>query len=78
MIPPLIDGRPRAPMPVGLHHVGIGVSGGKLYVIGGYKMSGLSVWHPVATVYGYDPTADTWTERAPHADASWRVVGDRA
>ena len=55
----------RAPMPVGLHHVGIGVSGGKLYIIGGYKMSGLSVWHPVATVYAYDPTADTWTERAP-------------
>lgn len=55
----------RAPMPVGLHHVGIGVSGGKLYVIGGYKQSGLTVWHPVATVYAYDPATDTWAERAP-------------
>lgn len=55
----------RAPMPVGLHHVGIGVSGGKLYVIGGYKQSGFTVWHPVATVYAYDPATDTWAERAP-------------
>ncbi len=55
----------RAPMPVGLHHVGIGVAGGKLYVIGGYKQSGLSVWQPVATVYAYDPATDTWAGRAP-------------
>ena len=55
----------KAPMPVGLHHVGIGVAGGKLYVIGGYKQSGLSVWQPIATVYAYDPSTDTWAERAP-------------
>ncbi|HBP88452.1 MAG TPA: galactose oxidase [Nitrospiraceae bacterium] len=55
----------KAPMPVGLHHVGIGESGGKLYVIGGYKQSGFSVWHPVATVYAYDPATDTWAARAP-------------
>jgi N-acetylneuraminic acid mutarotase len=55
----------RAPMPVGLHHVGIGVAGGRLYVIGGYKQSGLSVWGPVASVYMYDPAADAWSERAP-------------
>jgi N-acetylneuraminic acid mutarotase len=55
----------KAPMPVGLHHVGIGVAGGKLYIIGGYKQSGLSVWQPVATVYAYDPSTDTWAERAP-------------
>lgn len=54
----------KAPMPVGLHHVGIGVAGGRLYVIGGYSKSGLSVWNPVATVYAYDPTTDSWTERA--------------
>lgn len=54
----------KAPMPVGLHHVGIGVSGGRLYVIGGYRQSGLSVWKPVATVYAYDPATDTWAERA--------------
>jgi N-acetylneuraminic acid mutarotase len=55
----------RAPMPVGLHHVGTGVAGGRLYVVGGYKQSGLSVWGPVATLYMYDPAADAWTERAP-------------
>src|SRR5574339_509865 len=54
----------KAPMPVGLHHVGIGVVGGRLYVIGGYNKSGLSVWNPVATVYAYDPSMDSWTERA--------------
>lgn len=56
---------PKAPMPVGLHHVGIGVAGGRLYVIGGYSRSGLSVWNPVATVYAYDPATDIWTDRAP-------------
>jgi N-acetylneuraminic acid mutarotase len=55
----------RAPMPVGLHHVGIGVAGGKLYVIGGYKQSGFSVWQPVATVYAYNPATNTWAEHAP-------------
>jgi len=54
----------KAPLPVGLHHVGIGVAGGRLYVIGGYRQSGLSVWKPVATVYAYDPATDTWSERA--------------
>jgi N-acetylneuraminic acid mutarotase len=55
----------KAPMPVGLHHVGIGVAGGRLYVVGGYKQSGLSVWGAVATVYSYNPASDVWTERAP-------------
>jgi len=55
----------KAPLPVGLHHVGIGVSGGRLYVIGGYAQSALSVWNPVATVYAYAPATDSWTERAP-------------
>jgi len=55
----------KAPLPVGLHHVGLGVTGGRLYVIGGYKQAGLTVWHPVATVYAYDPATDAWTERAP-------------
>ena len=54
----------KAPMPVGLHHVGIGVADGKLFVIGGYRQSGLSVWHPVATVYVYNPATDIWAERA--------------
>ncbi|WNM57337.1 Kelch repeat-containing protein [Candidatus Nitrospira allomarina] len=55
----------RAPMPVGLHHVGLGVADDKLFVIGGYRQSGLSVWHPVATVYVYNPATDIWAERAP-------------
>jgi N-acetylneuraminic acid mutarotase len=55
----------KVPLPVGLHHVGIGVTGGRLYVIGGYRQSGLSVWKPVETVYAYDPATDTWAERAP-------------
>ncbi len=55
----------KAPLPVGLHHVGIGVAGGRLYVIGGYSKSGLTVWNPVATVYAYDQVTDTWVERAP-------------
>jgi N-acetylneuraminic acid mutarotase len=55
----------KAPMPVGLHHVGIGVVGDRLYVIGGYRKSAFSVWNPVATIYAYDPATDSWTERAP-------------
>ena len=55
----------KTPMPEVLHHVGIGVAGGKLYVIGGYTQSGFTVWHPVATVYAYDPATDVWAERAP-------------
>jgi N-acetylneuraminic acid mutarotase len=55
----------KAPMPVGLHHVGIGVTGEQIYVIGGYMQSGLTVWEPVATVYAYDPATNTWDQRAP-------------
>jgi len=55
----------KTPVPLGLHHVGLGVTGGRLFVIGGYKQSGFSVWQPVATVYAYDPETDTWAERAP-------------
>lgn len=55
----------KAPLPVGLHHVGIGVTGGRMYVIGGYTQSGVDVWQPVATVYAYDPLTDSWAKRAP-------------
>lgn len=55
----------KAPMPAGLHHIGIGVVDGRLYVIGGYQQLGFSVWQPVATVYVYDPATDAWTEGAP-------------
>lgn len=52
-------------MPEELHHVGIGVLDGRLYVVGGYKQSGFSVWQPVPTLYVYDPVADTWSEGPP-------------
>ncbi|WP_455245553.1 Kelch repeat-containing protein [Petrachloros mirabilis] len=54
-----------APLPVRLHHAGIGVVAGKLYVIGGYTQAGLSTWSPVGTVYAYDPATDRWKEGAP-------------
>lgn len=55
----------KAPLPEGLHHVGIGSLGNRVYVIGGFKQSLLSVWQPVATVYVYDPERDAWTEASP-------------
>lgn len=55
----------KAPLPVALHHVGIGVVGDRVYVIGGFKQSLMSVWKPVTTVYAYDPAHDAWTEASP-------------
>jgi Kelch motif len=55
----------KASLPVGLHHVGIGVVDNRVYVIGGFKQSLMSVWKPVATVYVYDPAHDAWTEASP-------------
>ena len=55
----------RAPLPVGLHHAAAVVAGNRLYVIGGYRQAFLALWHPVATVYMYDPDKDVWTERSP-------------
>lgn len=52
-------------LPIGLHHAGAGVVGDRLYVIGGYTKSFLSVWEPVASVYMYQPETDSWKERAP-------------
>jgi N-acetylneuraminic acid mutarotase len=55
----------RAPLPVGLHHAAACVVGNRLYVIGGYRQAFLALWHPVATVYMYDPDKNVWTERTP-------------
>ncbi len=55
----------RAPLPVGLHHAAAAVLENRLYVIGGYTRSFLALWHPVATVYMYDPETNAWTERSP-------------
>jgi N-acetylneuraminic acid mutarotase len=54
----------KAPLPVRLHHAGMGVAGGRLYVVGGYTWSWFSIWKPVTSVYAYDPATDRWTERA--------------
>lgn len=51
-----------APLPVGLHHAGAAVIGDRLYVAGGFTRSFLSVWHPVSTLYVYDPDQDSWSE----------------
>ncbi len=53
------------PLPLGLHHVGLGVVQGRLYVIGGYTQHALTVWHPVHNVFMYDPATRSWLERSP-------------
>ena len=50
------------PLPEGRHHAGIAVLNGKLYVIGGFAQSLLSVWKAVPTVYQYDPVTAAWRE----------------
>ncbi len=55
----------KPPIPTGLHHAGAASVGGKLYLIGGFTKSLLSVWQPVATVFIYDPATDRWTEGTP-------------
>ena len=52
-------------LPEGRHHAGMASLDGRLYVIGGFTRSWFSIWHPVATVYQYDPATKTWTERTP-------------
>src|SRR5262249_51858949 len=44
----------KKPMPVGLHHVGIGVAGGRIYVIGGGKQYRFRAFLSAATSYVYD------------------------
>lgn len=50
------------PLPEGRHHAGIAVLNGKLYVIGGFAQSLLSVWKAVPTVYQYDSASAVWRE----------------
>ncbi len=53
------------PLPEGRHHAGIAVLDGFLYIIGGFTKSGFSVWHPVNTVYQFNPATQAWLERSP-------------
>ncbi len=54
-----------ATLPARLHHAAAASVGNRLYVIGGFTGSFLSIWSPVASVFMYDPSTDTWAERAP-------------
>jgi N-acetylneuraminic acid mutarotase len=51
----------KAPLPVSLHHVGVGVINKKIYVVGGFD--GLMFWDPVKTLWEYDPKLDQWREK---------------
>ncbi len=55
----------KAPLPARRHHAGAAALGNRLYVLGGFTKSFLSIWSPVATAYRYDPASDVWTEVAP-------------
>lgn len=57
--------RTMSPMPAKLHHAGAVTIGERLYVVGGFTQSVLSVWHPVASLYIYHPASDTWVEGPP-------------
>jgi N-acetylneuraminic acid mutarotase len=57
--------RVMAPMPAKLHHAGAVAIGERLYVVGGFAKSLLSVWDPVASLYIYHPASDSWVEGPP-------------
>lgn len=55
----------KAPLPITIHHAGAAAIGERLYVVGGYTQSFFSNWQPLATLYVYNPSSDTWTEGPP-------------
>ncbi len=55
----------KAELPVPLHHTGAASVGGRLYVIGGFHPTLVSVWDPVASLYIYDPETNAWREGPP-------------
>jgi N-acetylneuraminic acid mutarotase len=54
--------RTMSSMPAKLHHAAAVSVGERIYVIGGFTKSLLSVWEPVASLYIYHPASDTWVE----------------
>jgi N-acetylneuraminic acid mutarotase len=56
----------KAPLPVGMAEVGVASLDGKVYVVGGTEQvgNGPAIWNSSLTMM-YDPTTDTWHERAP-------------
>ncbi len=55
----------KPPLPARRHHAGAAAVGNRLYVVGGFTTSFLSIWSPVPSVYAYDPSSESWTEVAP-------------
>ncbi len=54
-----------SPLPNKVHHAASTAIAGKLYVVGGFVQSFLSVWKPIANLYIYDPGAGVWSEGPP-------------
>ena len=54
-----------SPLPAKLHHTAAVTIGERLYVVGGFAKSLLSVWSPMASLYIYHPASDTWVEGPP-------------
>ena len=54
---------PRLPVP--LHHLGMAVAGGRLYVAGGYTNGPGEPWRPVATVHSLGRGETSWRREAP-------------
>ena len=52
-------------LPVGLHHTSAAVLDGSLYVVGGFTKSDDTPWNPSSRVFQFNPTGETWVERAP-------------
>ena len=58
-------------MPRSAHHAAIAAANGKLYVMGGFvppkdtQIPTGGAWEPIADVWEYDPTADSWKSLAP-------------
>ena len=48
--------------PMTIHHFQPVSQGGKIYVLGAFVSGNFPVQLPMATVYSYDPQADTWTK----------------
>jgi Common central domain of tyrosinase/Kelch motif len=58
-------------MPRAAHHAAIATANGKLYVIGGFvppkdtQIPTGGAWEPIADVWEYDPSVDSWKSLAP-------------
>jgi len=73
-IPPQIIGQPNLPCRSACIMRALVWPAGDCMLLAGYTGLGLTLWHPVAAVYVYDPAADTWVERAPMPTPSWRSI----